>query len=39
MRMGLRGLLCSLLIVLSRIRDERAIGSPSDILVCLKAAG
>jgi hypothetical protein len=28
MRMGLRGLLCSLLIVLSRIRDEGVVGSP-----------
>src|SRR5215469_8140412 len=27
MRMGLWGLLCSLLIVLSRIRDERVVGS------------
>ena len=29
MRIGLRELLCSLLIVLSRIRDEGVIGSPS----------
>ena len=35
MRMGLRGLLCSLLIVLTRIRDERVDGPPSDILARL----
>lgn len=35
MRMGLRGLLYSVLIVLSRIRDQRVVGSLLDILARL----